>query len=63
MMKRFLDGNVILDRVAVMKNLLRLGAVLIVSAICSSCGAPMAAIRTLKNTPQSVTNAYTTLLE
>ncbi len=45
-----------------MKNLVRFGCALVVCAIFSSCGIPMAAVRTLKNAPQTVTNATNELL-
>jgi len=33
-----------------MKNLLKLGLLLVISGLMSSCGAPMAAMRTVQNT-------------
>gem|GEM_PF-2294949 len=36
-----------------MKNLVKLGVVLIVSGMFSSCGVPMSAVRTVQNTART----------
>lgn len=51
--KGFLDGVALIERLAGMKNLLKLGTLLVLSGMLGSCGIPMAAVRTVQNTIKS----------
>lgn len=42
-----------------MKKLLQIGLLLSLSVVFSSCGLPLAALRTVKNSPQTVDNVLT----
>ncbi|MEP2776238.1 MAG: hypothetical protein ABJQ29_06890 [Luteolibacter sp.] len=39
-----------------MKTLLKVGALVVIAGVLGSCGIPMAAIRTAKNTPRTASN-------
>jgi len=53
-MKPFLDGIARCGTLAPMKTLLKLGGLLAISGLFSSCGIPMAAVRTAQNTMKSL---------
>jgi len=53
-MKPFLDGIVRFETLAPMKNLLRLGVLLAISGLFSSCGIPMSAVRIAQNTAKTL---------
>ncbi len=53
-MKPFLDGIRLFATLVSMKNLLKLGVLLTISGLFSSCGLPMAAVRTAQNTARSL---------
>jgi len=53
-MKPFLDGIVRFETLVPMKNLLKLGVLLAISGLFSSCGIPMSAVRTAQNTMKSL---------
>ena len=51
--KGFLDGVARIEKLAGMKNLSKLGMLLVLSGMLGSCGIPMAAVRTAQNTIKS----------
>lgn len=55
--KPFLDGLLSFERLSAMKNLLKLGVLLTVSGLFSSCGIPMSAVRTAQNSVKSLVSA------
>lgn len=55
--KAFLDDEGGILKIARMKNLKMLGALVLLCGTLGSCGVPMAAVRTVMNTPQTAVNA------
>ncbi len=51
--KGFLDDAPRIEKLAGMKNLLKFGALLVMSGMLGSCGIPMATVRTAQNTVKS----------
>jgi hypothetical protein len=46
-----------IEKLAAMKNLLKLSALLVISGILGSCGIPMATVRTVQNSAQTLVSA------
>lgn len=55
--KRFLDDQGGKSKLARMKNLKLLGALVVMCAMLGSCGIPMATVRTLQNTGSALVSA------
>jgi len=49
-MKRFLDDKGLIEKLAGMKNLTKLAALVVLSGMLGSCAIPMAAVRTAQTT-------------
>lgn len=60
--KGFLDGENLSERLSAMKNLAKFGLLLIVSGTFSSCGIPMAAVRTAQNTVRTAVSTTSSVL-
>jgi hypothetical protein len=53
-MKRFLDDEWLIVKLAGMKNLTKLAALVVISGMLGSCGIPMAAVRTAQSTARTL---------